>query len=105
MSLDSNFDAMDIKELRALRSRVDAAIGGFKERKRADAIQAAELAARNHGYKLSDLIGSARKKAARDEVLYAHPNDASLTWSGRGRRPRWVMELLETGRTLEDLLT
>lgn len=104
MSLESNFDAMDIKELQALRSRVDAAINGYQARKRADAIKAAELAAKDHGYKLSELVGSPRRKSKQDEVKYAHPDDASLTWSGRGRRPRWVMEQLEAGRSLEDML-
>ncbi|WP_425415751.1 H-NS family nucleoid-associated regulatory protein [Paracoccus chinensis] len=25
------------------------------------------------------------------------------TWSGRGRRPQWINEALEAGRTLDDL--
>jgi len=34
---------------------------------------------------------------------YIHPEDASKTWNGRGRRPRWVEEYVAAGRNLEDL--
>lgn len=34
---------------------------------------------------------------------YRSPDDASLTWTGRGRKPLWVASALETGKTLEDL--
>lgn len=34
---------------------------------------------------------------------FQHPADPKLTWSGRGRRPRWVTEALEGGRSLDDL--
>ncbi len=34
---------------------------------------------------------------------YRHPEDSSVTWTGRGRKPKWILELLEQGKTLEDL--
>lgn len=34
---------------------------------------------------------------------YAHPDDPSLTWSGRGKKPGWLTQLLESGdRSLAD---
>jgi len=36
-------------------------------------------------------------------AAYAHPSNASLTWTGRGRRPAWVAAWIEEGGTLEDL--
>lgn len=35
---------------------------------------------------------------------YRHPENQDLTWTGRGNKPRWVQELLEAGRSLEELL-
>lgn len=32
-----------------------------------------------------------------------HPHDASLSWSGMGRKPAWVQRWLEGGGTMEDL--
>lgn len=33
---------------------------------------------------------------------YADPNNPEQTWSGRGRKPAWVQELLDSGAKLED---
>ena len=49
--------------------------------------------------------GSGARKAGDDEPKYSNPDDPSQKWSGRGRRPRWVTQALEAGRTLDDLRT
>lgn len=36
-------------------------------------------------------------------VKYRHPDDPSLTWTGRGKRPQWVTDALAAGKTLDDL--
>lgn len=46
---------------------------------------------------------SARLKL--NAVPYRHPDNADLTWTGRGRKPAWVEAWLEDGGTLEDLST
>lgn len=38
------------------------------------------------------------------EVKYRHPLDQSLTWSGRGRAPKWYEHALENGFVEADLL-
>ena len=34
---------------------------------------------------------------------YRNPEDPSQTWAGRGKTPRWVNRMVETGKTIEDL--
>jgi DNA-binding protein H-NS len=36
-------------------------------------------------------------------VKYRHPDNPALAWSGRGKRPLWVVEALAAGKTLDDL--
>jgi ParB/RepB/Spo0J family partition protein len=36
-------------------------------------------------------------------ILYRHPDNAQLAWSGRGRKPAWVEHWIEQGGTLADL--
>jgi DNA-binding protein H-NS len=36
-------------------------------------------------------------------IPYAHPENRELTWTGRGRKPRWVEFWLNNGGTLEQL--
>jgi DNA-binding protein H-NS len=33
---------------------------------------------------------------------YQNPNEPSETWSGRGKTPRWVAELIAAGRKLDE---
>ena len=42
------------------------------------------------------------KGRANVAAKYANPADASQTWTGRGRKPKWVVELLASGKSLDD---
>lgn len=35
------------------------------------------------------------------EIKYRHPEDPTLTWTGRGRKPRWLVEALDAGKDIE----
>lgn len=102
--MDFDLDKMSLKELRDMRSKLDRAISSYEDRRRREAIQAAEEAARAHGFNLAELTGSAPRKPNTVAPKYAHPENPSLTWTGRGRKPRWVQENLDAGKSLEDLL-
>lgn len=45
----------------------------------------------------------ASKTVKRVEPKYRHPDDPKLLWSGRGRQPKWVAELVSSGTELESL--
>jgi DNA-binding protein H-NS len=44
-----------------------------------------------------------RRKYPKVLPKYRNPLSPSQTWSGRGKRPRWVVAALETGQRLDDL--
>lgn len=44
-----------------------------------------------------------RRSRRSQTPMYVHPDDASKTWNGRGRRPGWIEEYLASGRELEEL--
>lgn len=97
-------DQMSLSELKALRTKVDRAITGFEERKRKDALSEVEETARKLGYSLSELTGlqvARKRKPAKPK--YANPADPGQTWTGRGRRPRWVQAALDSGKTMKDM--
>lgn len=37
------------------------------------------------------------------KATYCHPDDPKLTWSGKGRQPKWLKEFLADGKSIEDL--
>lgn len=101
MSID--FDKMSLKEMRDMRTKLDRAINSYEDRKRREAMTAIEEAAREHGFNLAELTGAKPRKTGTVAPKYANPQDPTMTWTGRGRKPRWVQESLDGGKTLEDL--
>jgi DNA-binding protein H-NS len=98
-------DKMSLTDLKAFQAEVTKTIAGFDGRRRAEALAAIVATAKAHGFTLADLLGvkPARKRAA-VAPKYAHPENRSVTWSGRGRRPKWVSEALDNGKALADLM-
>ena len=101
MSFDLN--NMSLKDLKDLNAKVSKAIATFEDRRRKEALAEVEEVARAKGFSLAELTGGAApKKRAPATMKYANPADSSDTWSGRGRRPRWVEAALKAGKTMSD---
>ena len=108
--LSGKLESLDVEELKDLRKTVDRAIASYETRKRQEAISAVEQAAREHGFKLTDLLGNGKAGRGRksnggttiDAAKYVNPDNPEQTWSGRGRKPGWIAEALEAGKSLAD---
>ena len=99
-------DKLSYKQLLELETKVGAAIAKRKqEEKAALKKKMAELSA-NSGFDLSELMGTkgGARKGSTVAPKYRHPVDASLTWSGRGRQPRWLVAELKKGKKLQSFL-
>ncbi|MFA5538555.1 MAG: H-NS histone family protein [Gemmobacter sp.] len=95
---------MSLQELKDLRTRVDKAINGYKERKRKEALAELEEKARALGFTFEELTGvPIPRKRSPVAPKYANPANPAETWSGRGRKPRWFEAALASGKTREDL--
>ena len=97
---------LTLKGLEKLKADIDKALADDHARQKKDALKAAEAAARKHGHSLAELMGpktSGRKKSAA-KPKYRHPENPTVTWSGRGRRPKWIKEALANGTRLEEFL-
>ncbi|MDP3198048.1 H-NS histone family protein [Tabrizicola sp.] len=101
---DFNLAAMSLKELRQLQKDLAKAISTYEDRQKPEARAKLEAIAKEMGYSLAELIG-AEVKATRAPALakYRHPENAALTWSGRGRKPNWFIDALVDGTEPEDL--
>lgn len=89
------------KELEDLRKNVDKTLSRLAKKERDDALAAAEKAAREFGFSLNELTGSAGAKAERSAPKYRNPDNAEQTWSGRGRQPAWYKTAVASGTTPE----
>lgn len=97
-----NLDSMSLDELKALQKQVARAIEGYKDREKMKALAALEAKAAELGFSLSELMGGKRGKKT-GLPKYRHPENPSVTWTGKGRRPEWVKDALAAGKTLDDL--
>jgi DNA-binding protein H-NS len=98
-------DSMTRGELVKLRGDVDKAIASVADRERRKAIEAAERAAAEHGFSLAELTGapvSTKRVKSKSPAKYRNPADPTQTWSGRGRKPRWIIDASAEGRDLSD---
>lgn len=102
--------SMSRRELVALKGRIEKRLERLDTADKKKALEAAEAAARQHGFSLSELSGEVpakrgrAKKAAKPAAAprYANPDDPNTTWSGRGRRPEWIKAGLAAGKSLDD---
>lgn len=102
MSLDLN--SMSLKELKDLQGQVTRAIASFEDRKKKAALAELEDKARELGFSLAELTGATVvRKRAPATAKYANPANPADTWSGRGRKPRWFVEALASGKSAADL--
>ncbi|MFC7705899.1 H-NS family nucleoid-associated regulatory protein [Plastorhodobacter daqingensis] len=98
-----NLNDLSLKELKQLQKDVTQAIETYKDRQREEALREIENIAREKGFSLSELTGALKKRRKTVAPKYVHPEEPDLTWTGRGRQPRWVGEALAAGKTMDDL--
>jgi DNA-binding protein H-NS len=93
---------MTLDELKQLRKDVVKAIDTFEARQMAEARAKLEEYAKEMGVKLEDVMGAGKGKGKpKGPPKYCHPNDPSLTWTGKGRKPDWLKRELDAGMSLE----
>ena len=125
--MTDNYTSWSLDKLRKERQKIDKAIKLAEKRDKKATLQQMAALAKKNGFELHELMPGAssaqarsagsskptgksrpRKKIskARAKVApkYAHPDNPEQTWTGRGRNPLWVSELLDSGKSLDDLL-
>lgn len=100
-----DLEGLSLKELKQLQKDVETAITEFKDRERRKALAEVEAFARERGLSPADLSELTTRRTRKSAApKYANPADASQTWTGRGRRPRWIETALADGKSLDDML-
>ena len=96
-------DKLSYAELLDLQNRIEEAIEAKRaEEQAAIREQAAKIAA-EAGFSLDEIVSrkGMDRRWGKIAAKYRNPKDASQTWSGRGRKPNWLVAELEKGRKLE----
>ena len=106
----STFELSDltVKELAVLKQEVADAIVARKAQEHEEIKEKLAALAEKSGYAISELFGKTRKNGTgtKGKVApkYRNPDDASDTWTGRGRMPLWMKGLTDKGAKREKFL-
>lgn len=102
-----NIDKMSYKELLELQDEIAAAIVRRRDDERTEMKKKIEELVSGSGFAVDEILGKSRRGGRRGgapQVKYRNPKDSSQTWTGRGRKPNWLVEALGKGQKIESFL-
>lgn len=93
---------LSIPEMNALKADIDAEMQSRRKDQIKVVAQQIRKILQENGMTVEDIFG---KKTRTNKVApkYACPSDPSMTWTGRGRKPRWVVDHLNKGGKISDI--
>jgi len=96
---------LTLVELKSLLNEIPTEIKRREKDEKAKALKDLEALATERGFTLAELVGAATEKKIRAPIAakYRNPKDSSVTWSGRGIKPKWVTAFIAAGGTLDQL--
>jgi DNA-binding protein H-NS len=96
----------NLGELKGLQLEIEKEIKGRQQQEVKKAREQILAIARGLGVSVDDLLADAGAKpkggGAKVQPKYQNPADNSQTWSGRGRQPRWMVDGLANGKTVDE---
>lgn len=102
-----NLEKLSLKDLQELELRVEKAIAEARAKERAELKAEIENMVAERGFTMNEIV-SAKRPAAKTRSAaspkFANPEDLSQTWTGRGRKPNWLVAKLQEGASLDDFL-
>lgn len=102
-----NLSKYAIKDLERLKKDIDKEIASRRKHEERQAREELKEVAAKYGFTLNELVSgvSMPKGRSQDKLQdkFRHPEDPSKTWTGRGRKPKWVKEWEAAGCSINDL--
>ncbi|MBF0184229.1 MAG: H-NS histone family protein [Magnetococcales bacterium] len=110
LDLLSVLNGMSLEELMVMDAEIDTMIKNKQQGQRRKLYEQMQMLVQNAGYEsIEEVLAthSLRRvrsdKGVKPEPRYCNPTDHGQTWSGRGRRPQWVVDYLAGGGSLHEL--
>jgi DNA-binding protein H-NS len=100
-----NVEKLPLKDLIELDLKIQKAISLAKDRERMEVKQKIAALAEDSGFSVTELFGGGRgtpKGKSSGVAKYKNPDNHSETWTGRGRKPNWLLAKLQKGAKMGD---
>jgi DNA-binding protein H-NS len=102
--VEMDLEKLSLDELKELQNEVAVAIFNFEKKRKAETLAELEALAHAKGFSLKELLTNSSGKSTKKSVApkYADSANPENTWTGRGRKPKWLVTALENGFSAED---
>ncbi len=99
-----NLSKMSLKDLLTLQEELEQEIANARLRERQEVLSRMEELAQEAGFSMNELVGGKGRKGkgSASAAKYANPDNRAETWTGRGRKPNWLVDKLKKGGNIED---
>jgi DNA-binding protein H-NS len=99
-----NVERMTLKEINDLEAKIAKAKSAARDKAKTDIKDKIDRLVDGSGFTIAELYGfnvrgRGRSKSA---AKYANPDNKSETWTGRGRKPNWLVARMKKGAKLDD---
>ena len=97
---------IDVKDMSAdeIKNQIilmEQALVEKEHQKKIDCLNELHEVCSRYGFNLEDLTSEVSKKS-KVAIKYRNPSNPAQTWTGRGRQPRWLSELIADGSDIDD---
>lgn len=100
-----NLDKLSKAELDALAAELDAAKRARAEMEIQSVREEVTKLLEKRGYTFGEVFGKGTgRKTGPVKPKYRNPKNPTDTWTGRGRRPRWLEAELKKGKSVKSFL-
>ena len=106
-AIQEELDRMDYPGLQSAQKVIADALKRREKEARQQAQRELKEVAERYGLNLNEIVqGGGQKQGSTKRKVppkFRHPDDSSKTWTGRGRKPKWVQAWEDEGGSIEDL--
>ncbi|MGO2278861.1 MULTISPECIES: H-NS histone family protein [unclassified Psychrobacter] len=97
-----DLENLNVEELRAITENAQQLIAKKQHQRLYDAYMQFEQIAEDSNATIEEILKAGEKLEKKRSIKYRNTSDHSETWTGRGRKPTWLVEALAAGRDIED---
>ena len=101
MARTNRLDKLSYVQLLSLQKRVEEAISQKRLEDAQTTKEQLRQMAEKAGFDIKELFGRRGSPKGTGIAKYRNPKDTSQTWTGRGRKPNWLVDAVKKGSKIE----